>query len=84
MKSTRKDLVVYLISMTVSTFIIYYAVQEMRSGINWKITVFAYDMPDTFYNFLTYSLNPLFFALVWIGMGSLVAFVLHLSLASEE
>lgn len=84
MKSTLKDLVVYLISMTVSTFIIYYAVQEMRSGITWKAVSFAYDIPDTFYNFLTYSLNPLFFSCVWIGLGSLIAFIFHLSVDLED
>ncbi len=80
----KKDLVLYLIAMVIASIFIHFFIIEARDGMIWKLTVIAEDVEDTWYNFVTHGLNPLLLMCLWVGIGSLLAFLLHLMFDNGE
>lgn len=80
----NKDLVLYSIAMVLSSIVVYFGIVEARTGIFWQATVIAENIKDTWYNFVTHGINLLFFMTVWVGLGSMIAFVFHLVFDNDE
>lgn len=80
----NKDLVLYIIAMALSTIFVFFLIDYCRDGMIWKLTVIAEDVEDTWCNFVTYGINPLYFMLLWIGCGSMLAFIFHLVFDNGE
>lgn len=80
----NKDLVLYSIAMILSSVLVYFGIDEARNGIFWQATVIAEGINDTWYNFVSHGINPLFFMTLWVGIGSMIAFVFHLVFDNGE
>ncbi len=80
----NKDLVLYSIAISLATVVVSFGIDEARSGIFWQATVIAEGLDNSLYTFVSYGLNPVFYMLLWIGLGSIIAFIFHLFVDTDE
>lgn len=80
----KRDLVLYIIAMALSSVVVALMVEEGYNGFIWQATIIAYDLSDSLFTFVTYGLNPVFFLLLWVGMGAIFSFMLHLMFDNGE
>lgn len=80
----KKHLVLYCIAIVIASVVVCVGIDEARNSLVWQATIIAEGLDNSLYTFVSYGVNPFFYTMIWIALGSIMVFVFHLFVDTDE